>query len=61
MSAPVYRLGCRVGQLAAKCTLESGEVSHFATCWALGKGDLGAAQAATGYEASALVLAIGRR
>ena len=34
--------------------------SHFATSWALGNGDLGAAQAATEYEASALVLSIGR-
>ena len=26
MSAPVYGLGCRVGWLAAKCTLEFGEI-----------------------------------
>ena len=34
MSAPVYRLGCRVGRLAAKCTLESGEMFTF--CYLLG-------------------------
>ena len=39
MSAPVYRLGCRVGRLAAKCTLESGEMFHILLlAWRLGRG-----------------------